>query len=57
MICKSAGEDVAAGDELCLVRGEKEELVQEALRLLSPAWRLDHEVEPKLRPIVLEEIT
>jgi pyrimidine-nucleoside phosphorylase len=57
MICKSAGEDVAAGDELCLVRGEKEELVQEALGLLSPAWELDHEVEPKPRSIVLEEIT
>ena len=57
VIRKSAGEEVAAGEELCLVRGEKEEQVQEALRILSPAWELNGGIRLKPRPIVLEEIT
>ncbi len=55
-IRKSAGETVAKGDELCLVRGEKEAQVQEALRLLAPAWQLA-DGQPGSRKMILEEIT
>jgi pyrimidine-nucleoside phosphorylase len=56
-ISRSAGDRVSAGDDLCLVCGETEEKVQEALRLLAPAWRIDKESRPEPRSIVLEEIT
>ena len=55
-IARSAGDAVRAGDELCLVRGESEEKVQEALRLLGQAWRLDTGASPKKGSVVLEEI-
>jgi pyrimidine-nucleoside phosphorylase len=66
-IRSSAGDTVKAGDELCLVKGETEDKVQEALRMLEPAWRVDPESTPDRHPrretgpgrgpIVLEEIT
>lgn len=55
-IRKSAGEAVSKGDELCLVSGEKEEKVQEALRLLASAWQLA-DGEPGPRQMIREEIT
>ena len=55
-ILKSAGEVVSRGDELCLVRGETEEKVQEALRLLAPAWQVT-EAALERRRMILEEIT
>jgi len=56
MIRKSTGEAVTESDELCLVKGESETQVQEALRVLARAWELA-EREPQKRPMVLEEIT
>jgi pyrimidine-nucleoside phosphorylase len=61
-ICKSAGDEVIAGDELCLVYGEKEDHVQEALRMLAGAWMIvDEGKKPAQKSqqssIVLEEIT
>jgi len=55
-ILKSAGEVVSRGDELCLVRGETEEKVQEALRMLAPAWQVT-EAALERRRMILEEIT
>ncbi|HUI71778.1 MAG TPA: thymidine phosphorylase [Spirochaetia bacterium] len=55
-ICKPAGEVVAQGDELCLVRGESEPQVREALQLLARAWQIADK-EPPSRPMILEEIT
>ena len=55
-IRKSQGESVAKGDELCLVRGEKEDKVREALVLLEQAWEIADEA-PKRGPLILQEIT
>jgi pyrimidine-nucleoside phosphorylase len=55
-IRKSAGEVVVEGEELCLVRGEEDEHVQEALRLIAPAWQLS-ERGTGPRQMILEEIT
>jgi pyrimidine-nucleoside phosphorylase len=55
-ILKSAGEAAGKGEELSLVRGEKEEQVQEALRILAPAWQIGSEA-PARGPMILEEIT
>ena len=55
-ILKSPGEPVEKGEELCLVRGEAEERVQEALHLLAPAWRIVDQAARR-GAMILEEIT
>ena len=55
-ILKSPGESVEKGEELCLVRGEAEERVQEALHLLAPAWRIVDQAARR-GAMILEEIT
>ncbi len=55
-ILRSAGEAVRTGDELCLVHGEKADHVEEALRILSPAWQIADEA-PERGPMILEEIS
>ena len=54
-VLKSAGETAAAGEELCFVRGEKTESVEEALRILAPAWQIGSGV-PGRGPMILEEL-
>lgn len=54
-ILKSAGETAGKGEELCLVRGEKTEHVEEALRILGPAWQIGSGA-PGRGPMILEEL-
>ncbi|HVP18652.1 MAG TPA: thymidine phosphorylase, partial [Spirochaetia bacterium] len=55
-ILRSAGEKTGKGDELCLVEGEENEHVEEALRILAPAWQIGNEA-PHRGPMILEELT
>ncbi len=52
-----AGDRVAVGQELCIAHGEREESVEEALRVLSRAYRIGAQPPEPARPRVLQEIT
>jgi pyrimidine-nucleoside phosphorylase len=54
-LLKEQGDDVAPGEELCLVHGEDEAKVAEALRVLEAAFETG-DVQSSAGPRVLEEI-
>jgi thymidine phosphorylase len=55
-LTRERGEAVAAGEQLCLVHGEDENKVAEAIRLMESAYVIDD--EPATRsPMILEEIS
>jgi pyrimidine-nucleoside phosphorylase len=55
-LLKEQGDIVVAGEDLCLVHGEDEARVAEALRVLEPAFETEH-ARSAPGPRVLEEIT
>ena len=55
-LLRLAGDQAAAGDELCRVHGEDEGRVVEALRLLKAAWELG-DLPAQRGPLVIQEIT
>jgi pyrimidine-nucleoside phosphorylase len=56
-ILKGPGETVKTGDELCLVHGDTEGKVEEAVRLVSSAYTVEDTLKQRQGSRVLEEIS